>query len=61
MKINYNKINEETGAGLLNPPAVLHYMNSLIDYLYAHNKNYTKQQYYKIEELKTIINNIVEV
>lgn len=58
MKINYNVINEITGAGLMRPAAVLHYMRSLLDWLYTHNKNYTKEQYYKIEELKIILDNL---
>lgn len=61
IKINYDEINITTGAGLTRPAAVLHYMKSLVDYLYTHNKNYNKTQYYKIEELKTIIDNITEV
>lgn len=60
LKINYNKINEETRLGLLNANEVLHYVSGVIDYLYAHNKNYTKEQYYKIENLKSIIDSISE-
>jgi hypothetical protein len=58
MKINYNKINELTGAGIMRPASTLLYMRNLLDYLYKHNKNYTKQQYYKIEELKIIVDNM---
>lgn len=60
MKINYNEINEKTRLGLLRASEVLHYMQSVIDYLYTHNKNYTKNQYYKIEDLKNIIDSITE-
>lgn len=60
MKINYNEINAATGAGLFRPAAVLHYMRGVIDYLYTHNKNYTNTQYYLIENLKAIIDNMEE-
>lgn len=60
MKINYNEINKKTRLGLLNANEILHYMSDVIDYLYTHNKNYTKTQYYKIEDLKNIIDSITE-
>ena len=60
MKINYNEINKKTRLGLLNGNEILHYMSGAIDYLYTHNKNYTKTQYYKIEDLKNIIDSITE-
>ena len=60
MKINYNEINEKTQLGLFNANEILHYMRGAIDYLYTHNKNYTKTQYYKIEDLKNIIDSITE-
>ena len=60
MKINYNEINKKTRLGLLNANEILHYARGVIDYLYTHNKNYTKTQYYKIEDLKNIIDSIKE-
>lgn len=60
MKINYNEINQKTRLGLMNAAEILHYMSGAIDYLYTHNKNYTKTQYYKIEDLKNIIDSIKE-
>ena len=60
MKVNINKINESTRLGLMNKAEVLHYARAVIEYLYTHNKNYTKEQYYKIEDLKNIIDNINE-
>ena len=60
MKINLNKINKETRLGLLTKNEVLHYVRGVIDYLYTHNKNYTKTQYFKIEDLKSIIDSITE-
>jgi hypothetical protein len=60
MKININEINKKTRLGLMNKNEVLHYITGVIDYLYTHNKNYTKVQYYKIEDLKNIIDCITE-
>jgi hypothetical protein len=60
MKINFNKINESTLLGLMTKAEILHYVDSAINYLYTHNKNYTKEQYYRIEDLKHIIDNITE-
>lgn len=60
MKINYDKINYETRAGLTRKEAVLHYAQRLIEYLESHNKNYTKAQYEFICELKSIIDSIEE-
>ena len=60
MKININEINKRTRLGLLNKKEVLHYVSGAIDYLYTHNKNYTNEQYYRIEDLKNIIDCIKE-
>lgn len=60
MKIDFNKINKNTRLGLLNENEILHYISGVIDYLYTHNKNYTKTQYYKIQDLKNIIDGIRE-
>ena len=60
MKVNFNKINVETGRGITNKNELLHYVSRVIDELYNHNKNYTKKQYQQIEELKIIIDNITE-
>lgn len=60
MKINYNKINSETGLGILNENELLHYASRIADELYTHNKNYTKKQYRQITDLRTIIDNITE-
>lgn len=37
------------------------YMQQLIDDLYRHNKNYNNKQYYMINDLKEILDNIEEV
>ena len=60
MKVNFNKINESTRLGLMTKAEILHYMRAVIEYLYTHNKNYTKEQYYRIEDLKNFIANINE-
>ena len=60
MKININEINKRTRLGLLNKNEILHYVSGAIDYLYTHNKNYTNEQYYRIEDLKNIIDCIKE-
>ena len=60
MKIDYNKLNEATGAGLFRPSAVLLFAQKQIDFLYTHNKNYTRTQWEAVALLKEIINNIHE-
>ena len=60
MKIDYNKINKETGRGIFNKNELLHYVSRVVDELYTHNKNYTKKQYNQVSELKTIIDSITE-
>lgn len=37
---------------------VYFYMKNIIEYLESHNRNYTKNQYYKISTLKDIMNMI---
>ncbi len=60
MKINYDKINSETGRGIFNKNELLHYVSRVIDDLESHNKNYTKKQYEQITELKIIVDSITE-
>ena len=60
MKIDFNKINESTRLGLMTKAEILRYVRGVVEYLYTHNKNYTKEQYYRIEDLKNIIDNIDE-
>lgn len=60
MKINFNEINENTGLGIFRESTLLNYIKSNLEYLEAHNKNYTKKQYNSIEELKTIFKSIKE-
>ena len=49
MKINYNEINRRTRLGLMNKNEILHYISGAIDYLYTHNKNYTKNNIIKLK------------
>ena len=62
MKISINKkdILGSIGLEFTNIEDYLLYMQELIDYLYFHNKNYTNKQYFKIEELRVILNNVVK-
>ena len=60
MKININKkdILNSVGIKFKDDKDYFVYMQELIDYLYFHNKNYTNKQYYKIEELREILNSL---
>lgn len=60
MKINYEKLNKATQGGYLRPSAVLLDAQENIDFLFTHNKNYTKAQWYAIMKLKEIIDSIEE-
>lgn len=60
MKIDYNKLNKATGEGYSRPSAVLLSAQKQIDFLYTHNKNYTRAQWEAIMVLKEIIDNIHE-
>ena len=57
---NKQKIEISTGIWFKDEFDYINYMHNLIEYLADHNKNYTKKQYFKILELKEIINNIIE-
>ena len=60
MKIRFNKENilKSIGIECSCDTNYLAYMQQLIDELYRHNKNYTNKQYYMINELKEILDNI---
>ena len=60
MKINYEKLNQATNGGYFRPSAVLMSIRKDIEFLYTHNKNYTKSQWETILDLKEIIDNIEE-
>ena len=55
MIINYQEIFKNTGRDLNNEDNLLYLLNENIDYLFTNNKNYTKKQFEKIEEIKEII------
>jgi hypothetical protein len=60
MKINFEEINTNTGLGIFRKSTLLNYIKSQLEYLEAHNKNYTNKQYNAIETLKTIFKSIQE-
>ena len=60
MKINFDEINKNTGLGIFRTSTLLNYIKSNLEFLEAHNKNYTNNQYHIIEELKTIFKSIEE-
>ena len=56
MNINNDKILSSTGLSFNNEMDMLHYIISDLQYLIAHNKNYTKSQYNRICDLYEILN-----
>ena len=58
MKIDFEKMNEQTGLNINNISDLIIYIQHTLDFLESHNKNYTIKQYYLIDELKTIFENI---
>lgn len=60
MKIKFNKenISKSIGIEFSCDMYYLMYMQKLVDELYRHNKNYNNTQYYAINDLKEILDNI---
>lgn len=58
MKIDFNKIEQSTGRKFDNAEQLYFYVKYVIEFLKVNNKNYTKKQYYKIDELFDIVNAI---
>lgn len=58
IRINKEKIKQETGLNEMSETDYLNYMYSLLYNLTTHNKNYTKEQEYEIYTLKSIIENM---
>jgi len=58
--VDYKKIHYETGHTFDSPEEAIYYMQTLIDYLCTHNKNYTKQQDWRINDLRSILHSISE-
>jgi hypothetical protein len=57
MNINFEKIKKETGCNFENIDDMFSYMECILEHLTTHNKNYTKEQYYKIITLHDIVKN----
>lgn len=55
MIINYQEIFKNTGRALENEENFFYWLNSNVDYLLNNNKNLTKKQYEKIEEIKEML------
>lgn len=51
--INYGKL--DNWNDIIDDHDFLYKMKELIDFLESHNKNYTKEQYYKILDLQELI------
>lgn len=61
MKFDEKKIqNSMQFETLIHEREIKRILRTNIDFLYTHNKNYTKKQYYAISELKIIIDSIKE-
>ena len=60
MKIDINKkeIEKNIGIFLTENQDYFTYIKVLIDKLESHNKNYTKEQYFEILQIKEILENI---
>lgn len=54
LKLNNEKLLEESGISFETMEDCFLYVSSLIDYLESHNKNYNKEQYHRILTLKNI-------
>ena len=57
MKINSEKLKQTTGIDVKGVD-LYYYIYGILEYLISHNKNYTKEQYFKIQLLYDIFNAI---
>ena len=55
LEINKNKLLNDVGLEFAHDYDILLYLIKSIDYLETHNKNYTKQQYQQILDIKYIL------
>lgn len=55
---DYEKILLETGINLDDPCAILILLQNHVEYLSTHNKNYTREQWRRILDIASIINNM---
>lgn len=58
MRINFDKIEQLTGLHFDNTEQLYFYVLHQIEFLKVNNKNYTKKQYYKINDLFDIIRSV---
>lgn len=58
MRVDYNKIKKNTGLDFESFSDLYFYVERHIEYLMSHNKNYTKKQMYKIDDLYNIIKSV---
>lgn len=56
VKVNEQELKKEMA--YLSKEDLLYTLKSNVDFLESHNKNYTKEQYYKICELKAFIKSL---
>lgn len=56
LKLDNEKLLKESGLTFKTLDDCFLYVSNIIDYLESHNKNYNKNQYYKIQTLKDICN-----
>lgn len=54
-----SKVTEATGYHFDNAGDMIEYAKRCIDYFTFHNKNLTKEQYYKIDDLKHILHSLL--
>lgn len=55
MKINMNKV-KENGFEFSSEENTLEYIKRKLEFLESHNKNYTKEQYYIVCDLLSLVN-----
>ena len=61
MKISINEQELKKGIAYMNHKDLLYTLKSNVEYLESHNKNYTKEQYYRILTLKAFIQNMESI
>lgn len=61
MKIDFEKLEKTTGIKDITKSDLLDYVNSILYNLKTHNKNYTKEQYERINLLNDIFDCIEEL
>jgi len=58
MRVDYNRIKKNTGLEFESFSDLYYYIEHHIGYLMTHNKNYTKEQMYKISDLYEITKSV---